>query len=238
MSSEYPVKVTTFQSSDLTWKAFLQVWSKRVVPFRFHLFQRDHPLIAHVITVLLCDGPLSPVLSSLLTRLYRIQHVATVGIIPQVRSALSRMFHHRRRASLIPYAGFFNIAANIWWMTCFWWQLAHNITIHITILSLNKGCFEINVEKIPTAAGCHMATHPKSRSTRSRRIDLQVILLLSWNPLNTHLDFALRKLPCLWVSVVSTHRPVTQFFGLNFLQSTRSKKPHCHSRISNRGVSL
>ena len=32
---------------------------------------------------------------------------ARVGIIHQVRSALSRMFHHRRGASFIPYASFF-----------------------------------------------------------------------------------------------------------------------------------
>ena len=35
-------------------------------------------------------------------------------------------------------------------MTCFWWQLTHDITVHIIRLPLKKGCFEINVEKIPT----------------------------------------------------------------------------------------
>ena len=34
-------------------------------------------------------------------------------------------------------------------MTCFWWQLANNITVHIIRLSLKKSCFEINVEKDP-----------------------------------------------------------------------------------------
>ena len=33
------------------------------------------------------------------------------------------------------------------------------------------------MEKIPTFADCHLETHPKSRSCRSRRISLQVILL-------------------------------------------------------------
>ena len=69
---------------------------------------------------------------------------------------------------------FLQSSSNIWRMTCFWWQLTHDITVHIMRLSLEKGCFEINVEKTPTFAG---ATHPKSRSSRSRRICLQVLLL-------------------------------------------------------------
>ena len=63
-------------------------------------------------------------------------------------------------------------------MTCFWWQLTYDIRIHIIRLSLKKGCCEINVEKIPTFAGCHLATHPKSWSCGSRRSGLQVIVLL------------------------------------------------------------
>ena len=46
---------------------------------------------------------------------------------------------------------------------------------------------------------------------------------VSWKSLNTHVSFALRKLPCLSVLMVSTHRPVTNFFGLTFLMSMRSK---------------
>ena len=65
-----------------------------------------------------------------------------------------------------------------WWMTCFWWQLTYNITIHIIRLSLKTGCWEINLEKIPTSAGCHLATHPNSWSCGRRGIGLQVILLL------------------------------------------------------------
>ena len=42
-------------------------------------------------------------------------------------------------------------------------------------------------------------------------------------PLNTHLASALRKMPCLSVLMVSTHRPVTKFLGLNFLMLMRSK---------------
>ena len=56
-------------------------------------------------------------------------------------------------------------------MTCFWWQLTCDITIHIIRLSLKRGCFEINVEKISTFAGCHLAGG-------RRRIGLEVNLLL------------------------------------------------------------
>ena len=62
-------------------------------------------------------------------------------------------------------------------MTCFWWQLTHNITVHILRLSLKKGCLKINVEKIPTFAGCHLATHPTSGSCGSRGVGLLVFLL-------------------------------------------------------------
>ena len=59
----------------------------------------------------------------------------------------------------------------------FRWQLTHDITIHIRTLSLKKNCLEINVEKIPTSAACHLATHPKSWFCGRRRIGLLVILL-------------------------------------------------------------
>ena len=72
---------------------------------------------------------------------------------------------------------FLQSCSNVWRMTCLWWQLTHNITVHILRLSLKKGCFEINVEKISTFAGCHLATQPKSQSSRSRRDCLQLLLL-------------------------------------------------------------
>ena len=65
----------------------------------------------------------------------------------------------------------------MWWMTCFWWQLTYDITIHIIRLYLKKGCFEIKMRKIPTFAGCLLATRPKSWSCGRRGIGLQVILL-------------------------------------------------------------
>ena len=106
---------------------------------------------------------------------------------------------------------FLQSRSNIWWMTRFWWQLTHDITIHIIILSLKDGCFEINVEKIPTFAGCHLATHPKSWSCGRRRIGLLVIFLFCLGSLAVPicLTFALRNLPCLSVLMVRTHRPVT-----------------------------
>ena len=75
---------------------------------------------------------------------------------------------------------FFQSCSNMWWMTCFWWQLAHNIAIHIIRLSLKKGCSEVNVEKITTFTGCHLATHPKSRSCRSRRTCLLDFAPIFW----------------------------------------------------------
>ena len=122
------------------------------------------------------------------------------------------------------------VSAIVCRMTCFWWQLTHNITVHIIRLSLTKSCLKIEVKKIPTFAGCHLATQTKSRSCRSRGIRLLVFLCVSWKSLNTHLAFALRKLPCTSVFMVSNHRPVTSFFGLTFLMSMRSKNiftRHC-----------
>ena len=49
---------------------------------------------------------------------------------------------------------------------------AHNVTVHIIKLSFKKSCFEINVKKIPSVAGCHLTTHSKSRSCGGRRISL------------------------------------------------------------------
>ena len=54
---------------------------------------------------------------------------------------------------------------------------SHNITVHIIRLFLKKSCLKINVKKIPTFAGCHLATHPKSRSCGSKGIGLLVLFL-------------------------------------------------------------
>ena len=63
-------------------------------------------------------------------------------------------------------------------MTCCWWQLADDITVNIIGLSLKKSFHEIDVKQIPSFAGCDLATHSKSWSSRSRGISLLVFLLL------------------------------------------------------------
>ena len=117
-----------------------------------------------------------------LTGLYRIQYVAT-SISSCGNHTISALcfvknFPPSLRCIVHTICRFLQSCSKMWWMTCFWWQLAHNITIHVIRLYLKKGCFDIIVEKIPTFAGCHLAIHPKSRSSRSRGICLQVILLL------------------------------------------------------------
>ena len=69
-------------------------------------------------------------------------------------------------------------------MTCLWWQLTHNITLHTIRLSLKESCLEIHVKKVPTLAGCHLATHPKSWSCGSRWICLLIFLLFFWENLS------------------------------------------------------
>ena len=100
-------------------------------------------------------------------------------------------------------------------MTCLWWQLTHNITIHSIRLSMEDCWLQINVKNVSTLAGCHFAEARESVCWYS--------FCLSLRPLNTHLAFALKKLPCLYVLTVSTHLPVTKFLALTFLRSTRSK---------------
>ena len=62
-------------------------------------------------------------------------------------------------------------------VTCFWWQLTHNITILTIGLSLKESCLKINVKNVPTPAGCHLASHQKSWSCGRRRIGLLIFLL-------------------------------------------------------------
>ena len=66
----------------------------------------------------------------------------------------------------MPYAGFFSLAT-----------ISGGQTVLVAIDTrhhgshhkpLKKSCFEINVKKIATFAGCHLATHPKSWSCGSR----------------------------------------------------------------------
>ena len=116
-------------------------------------------------------------------------------------------------------------------MTCFWWQLTCDITTHIIRLSLKEGCFEINMEKITQLfrnPGLVDAGESVCRCS----------LCLSWKPRSTHQAFALRKLPfCVGLDgkyPSSCH--IILRFELPHIHLV--KKPHCQSRISNRGVSL
>ena len=133
-------------------------------------------------------------------------------------------------------SSFLQSCSNIRRMTCFWWQLTHNITIHTIRLSLKESCLEIDAKNVPTLAGCHLATHPKSGSCGSTRICL-LLFLLSWKPINTNLAFALRNWPCLSVLMVSTHLLVTQFLGLTS-SDQQDQKLHCQPRICALSVML
>ena len=62
-------------------------------------------------------------------------------------------------------------------MTCFSWQLTHDITIYSVRLPLKESCLKINAKNVPTIAHCHLATHPNSRSCGSGRICLLIFLL-------------------------------------------------------------
>ena len=115
------------------------------------------------------------------TRLYWVQHVTA--------SVSSRGNHAITAQCLVknvpPASGgiihavcrFLQFWGNIGRITCFWWQFTHNITIHTIRLSMKESCLTINVKDVPTLAGCHLATHPKSGSCGSRRICLLIVLL-------------------------------------------------------------
>ena len=90
----------------------------------------------------------------------------------------------------MPYASFCNLAAMSGGVTCFWWQLTHNITVHIIRLFLKKSCLKINVKKIPTSAGCHLATHPNPGLVETGESVCWYSFCVSWRPLNTHQAFA------------------------------------------------
>ena len=103
-------------------------------------------------------------------------------------SSTSVEVHHSYHTQI-----FFNLAEIYRWMTCFWWQLAHNIPIQIIRLSLKKGCFEIHLEMIPTfALSCQLATHAKVWSCGSRLVHIDLLRNSAWSrkPRSTQLAFA------------------------------------------------
>ena len=118
---------------------------------------------------------------SSLTRLYGVQHI-TASISSRGNHAITTQCFVKDAP---PASGgimhavcrFLQSCSNVRRMTCFWWQLTHNITAHTIRLSLKESCLKINVKDVPTFAGCHLATHPKSRSCGSRGIRLLIFLL-------------------------------------------------------------
>ena len=122
------------------------------------------PVSCHCVVLILFPGPL--------TWLYWVQHVtasisscgnhatATQGLVKDVPPASWGIIHAVCR--------FLQSCSNVRRMTCFGWRLTHDITVHIMGLSLKKNRFEINMKKIPSVTGCHLATYPKSRSWLSQ----------------------------------------------------------------------
>ena len=90
------------------------------------------------------------------------------------------------------------------------------------------------MEKISTFAGCHPATQPKSMSSRSRRVCLQLLLLLVLESS----QYPSRRYPedvALLVGFKGKY-PSTCYVILRFElpHFNEVKKPHCQSRISTR----
>ena len=86
------------------------------------------------------------------------------------------MCHQRRRGIVHAKCRFLQSCSNIWRMTCFWWQLTPHHGSHHKA-ALEERLFWDQCEKIPTFAGCHLATHSKSWFCGSRGLGLLEILL-------------------------------------------------------------
>ena len=110
----------------------------------------------------------------------------------------------------------------------FWWQLTHDITIHIRTLSLKKNCLEINVEKIPTSAACHLATRPWFCGRRG--IGLLVILLFVLETSQYPSSLRLEEV-ALVVGLDGKHPSFCHMVPWLDLPH-RGQKPHCQSKIS------
>ena len=95
--------------------------------------------------------------------------ITTECFVYKVPPAWRRIIHAMTR--------FLQSCSDIRRMTCFWWQLTHNIAIHTMRLSLKESCLKINVKNVPTLAGCHLATYPESGSCGSRWIRRLIFLL-------------------------------------------------------------
>ena len=114
----------------------------------------------------------------------------------------------------------------------------HHDSHHKTALPLKKGCFEINAKKIPTFAGCHLATHPISWSCGSRGIGLLGILLLVLETSQYPSGLCPEDVALL-VSLDGEH-PSSGHIVLRFdlPHVNEIKKPRCQPRICTQDVSL
>ena len=178
-------------------------------------------------TVLLCFGVFFPVFPSSLTRLCRIQYAATSVSSCGNHTITTRVLCQECSTSVEEHHSCRVQVSSILqqWMVDDLLLMAigaqHHGSHHKIVLQ--KSCFEINVKKIPSFAGCHLTAHSNPDLVEAGESVRKYSVCLSWKPLLTHLAFALRKLSCLAVVIVSTHRPETSFLGLTFLLSMRSK---------------
>ena len=113
-----------------------------------------------------------------LTGLYWVQHLTT-SISSRGNHALSRISHQRRGSIIHAVCRFLQSCSNAWRMACFWWQLTHNITVHIIGLSLKNSCLCDQYEKDPIlwwAALWQLIRNPGL--VEAGWISLQVLFLL------------------------------------------------------------
>ena len=118
---------------------------------------------------------------SSLTRLCRVQHVTTSissrGNGAVTTQCLVKNVPPASRCIIHAMCRFLQSCSDVRRMTCFCWQLTHNITTHTIRLSLKESCLKINGKDVAIFAGSRVTTHPKSRSCGSRRICLLTFLL-------------------------------------------------------------
>ena len=165
------------------------------------------PVLFHCVWLFLFPGSL--------TWLYWVQHVTApissiVGTMPQLAQGLVKDVPP---ASRRPHSCRMQVSSSLaamWWrMACFWWQLTYNITVHIVRLSLKNSCFCDQYAKDPIPCWLPYGNSLEIRVLWKQGIRLLIFLLLNLETSQCPSGPGLRKLPCLSVLMVSTHRPVT-----------------------------